>query len=307
MGHERAFLVTGAPFLRLEMPMWAPTAVRLLTEDQARAAYAAMPPHAHLVKDASGRLVKSKEQGGEEALPLYSVIGIASAENVDLQNDTIKQAGLNWERFLSRGYINDDHGKTAQHIIGYPTKVYPTTVRDKAGKKHAATAIEGYLFNTPRATKLAQLAKAMVGTERGMGFSVEGPPPIRSAHDRRIIERADVEHLALTPWPVNRLATAQVDMIKSCARLAKSMSAGHPGTPGALQPLMPESLDGLASLTFDYERLRADADGWQPEDEETRRRRLLTKSEASALILSRFPQASRQAIERIIALAGRGA
>ena len=205
-------------------------------------------------------------------------------------------------------------GANAGYSVGYPTKVYRTSVRAN-GKSVAATAVEGYLFDTPRAAELARLAIAMDGTNRQMGLSVEGPPPKRSTNDRRDILEAEVEHCAITPWPVNPHTTVNIEMVKGARRLAKSltasarlergMRAGGPGDsgPGVLRALMPES--GILTqplAVVDLEAMHNLADGWSPQETLMPPRRL-KKAQAVALVREHFPDASDEAVERIIALA----
>lgn len=265
--------------------MWLPCSVRELTSEEAEAARSCMAPHV---------LQKAKETGGK---PRFKLVGIASAQNPDLEGDTIVQDGLNWKNFLARGFINDDHRGGAANVLGYPTKVMKTTVKVD-GRTFPATAVEGYLFDVPHACALAQLAMAMEGTDRQMGLSVEGPPPTRSPQDRRRIERADVNHLALTPWPVNPAATAQISLVKSFARLAKGMVAGYPGDsgPGTMRPLMPESLGvGLPVLGLDFDALKSLSENWMP-DPGVR----LTKRQAERLIRAQRPDAAPLEVARIL-------
>lgn len=239
-----------APFLRswgLVLAQWIPAFVTELSEAESAAALASMPGRARSQMD---RL--SKAEGDDKPRRLkYRITGIASTEHRDRQGDIIRQSGLDFGPFLKNGYINDDHGKGADAIIGYPTSVKPITLRGESNKPVAATAIEGYLFDVPRAANLAKLARSMEGTERQMGFSVEGPAPKRNPSDPTEITDAVVTHVALTPWPVNPHALAYVE---GMAQLAKSfkraMTAGDgvatPGAevPGDVSPLVVQDLQG---------------------------------------------------------------
>lgn len=281
---------------------WAPVVVAELSDAEAAFALASMPT----------RVKKGAARDGRK--PKFKLTGIASTEHRDVQDDVIHQKGLKWNSFLRRGYFNEDHGRGARDVVGYPTKVYRTSVRAN-GKSVAATAVEGYLFDTPRAAELARLAIAMDGTNRQMGLSVEGPPPKRSTNDRRDILEAEVEHCAITPWPVNPHTTVNIEMVKGARRLAKSltasarlergMRAGGPGDsgPGVLRALMPES--GILTqplAVVDLEAMHNLADGWSPQETLMPPRRL-KKAQAVALVREHFPDASDEAVERIIALA----
>lgn len=277
-----------ALFAFWSLKMWMPCSVRELTGAEVALAKSSMSSHA---------LAKAAETG---SIPKYKLVGIASAENPDLEGDEIEQAGVDWKPFLKRGFINDDHGRGASAVIGYPTKVYKTRVKVD-GKSYAATGVEAVLFDLPKAAELARLAMAMDGTTRQMGLSVEGPPPVRAPNNRARITNATVNHLALTAWPVNPATTASVELVKSFARLAKSMAAGYPGDSGAgsMRPVMPESLGTgrLPRMDLDIDALRALSDGWAPTN--------LTIDEAAArrLIRAMKPTAAPYEVTRLLEMA----
>lgn len=283
-----------APSLRLGVGDvdWGPCSVVELTPAEKAAAWAGMRPDV---------LEKAR---AERVTPRFKVMGIASTEEQDIQGDTVRQDGLDFRPFLRRGYINDDHGKHATDVIGYPTRVFKTTIQSE-GRRINATGVEGYLFDTPRAAELAALAIAMEGTERQMGFSVEGPPPRRSPKDPHEIVGGTVEYLALTPWPVNPGARARVELVKSAARLCKSLQraarAGSPGDsgPGVMQAVMPESLGMTAAVVY-VDELRRLCEGWQPPNLPGP----LSKAAARAIVQRRFPVATPAAVARIVRLAG---
>jgi len=270
---------------------WFPVQVEAIDDAQADALALAMPSHV--------RAIGAELSKGDSPKPKWRVTGLASTEHKDRQGDTIRQDGLDWTQFLKHGFINDDHGKTANDIIGYPTKVRAVKVRD-GNRTIPATAIEGYLFDTPKAAQLAALAKSMHGTPRQMGFSVEGPAPKRSVTDPSEIVGAVVTHVAFTPWPVNPYATAVVELQKSVRLLCKAMTAGSgvavPGAsvPGAVAPVMPQDLQlYVVPTTFQIGDARPG--------------RRLTKSEAIATIRRHFPGATDAMVEQLLALAKEGA
>ena len=232
------------------MSRWIPAFVHELSDAESAAAFAAMPKHA---RDELERLAKAEpnaERADKAKRPRYRITGIASTEHRDKQGDVIRQQGLDWKPFLQSGYINDDHGKGANCVIGYPTAVRKMTLRGPKGEAIPATAIDGYLFDVERAAELAKLAKAMEGTERQMGFSVEGPPPQRASNDPNEIVGATITHVALTPWPVNPNALAVVTMANLAKSFAKAMTAGsgvaepNADVPGSTAPLIVQDLVG---------------------------------------------------------------
>lgn len=257
---------------------WMPFTTTEMTAAERAAVTAAMP----------GRVRKAAERDGKAPTARWRVEGIASTEHEDQQGDTIRQDGLDWSAFLKRGFINDDHGDGVDAILGYPEKVEPVTVRD-GNRTVKATRVVGYLFDLPKAAERVQLAKAMHDTPRQMGFSVEGPKPERDPRDPKVISKAQVHHLALTPWPVNQHATVSSVELAKANRLLKSFGAGAgdslqariravseriglrkamttgsgvatPGAavPGAAAPIVPESLEGAFTLgDFDLSGLDA--------------------------------------------------
>lgn len=280
-----------------ETLLWAPACVVELDDVGSRAALAG------ITAGGSDALRKAAAAAKAEVKPRFRFVGIGSTDGDDFDGDSIDQDGLDLRPFLRTGFVNDDHGKTAGAILGYPTRAWRTTVIDN-GKRLPATAIEGYLFDTPLARERAELAMAMDGTDRQMGLSLEGPPPTRSPANPKRIVRAVVTHVALTPWPVNDRAKVSV-LAKSltASALLKSASAGYPRSPGNMQPVMPESLDGHAvNASIDVERLRRMLEGWDPADT-LRKKQRLSKALASHLIRRRFPGASPTDVERIIRFA----
>lgn len=235
--------------------MWGPCSLRELTADEIRAALLGQ-----------GEMRKSAILNSAPGLaPKWKVVGIATTEHRDLQDDRIRQDGLDFSELIANGFINDDHldrKEGPRAIIGYPTKVWPVKVKGKNGVVAPGTAIEGYFFDTPRANELAALAKAMEGTPRQFGFSVQGPTPTRDIADRREIVQAKVEHLAFTPWPVNPEAVAVVELVKSLSAEARELLKSDTTT---LAPIMPESLGlPVVNVTIDPKALAKMMADWDP-------------------------------------------
>jgi len=245
---------------------WMPVATTELSASERAAVSAAMPD----------RVRKAVEREGKQPKARWRIEGIASTEHEDQQGDTILQDGVDWTGLIKRGFINDDHGEGVDAILGYPVAVKPTTVKD-GNKTVKATHVVGYLFDLPKAAERVRLAEAMQGTDRQMGFSVEGPKPERDPRNPKIIRKAQVHHLALTPWPVNPHAAVQGVSLAKANRLLKSFTEGErlrariraaaeraglrkamttgagiatPGAavPGSAAPLVPEALEGAFSL-----------------------------------------------------------
>jgi hypothetical protein len=160
-------------------------------------------------------LIKAEKQSDATA----KIKGVISTDAVDLQGEIIKQSGLDFEHFKTRGVFNYEHRPGAENVLGYPTKV--DTSNDQ-------TSIEGILLlDQPRAKEIYNLAKAMerAGKVRKIGFSVEGQIVDRDPKDPSIVTKAKVLNCAITVNPVNP---------QTAMSLVKSMLKGQIGyqTPG---------------------------------------------------------------------------
>ena len=147
--------------------------------------------------------------------------GLISTESRDQHKETLLQRGLDFTPFSKAGWYNDNHDKKTGGIIGYPevVKSYAAGERLPNGRlaKTAGTWAEWYLLNTPRATEVWDLGKALQETDRSLGFSVQGSVHRRAGADLKTVTKATVREVAITGCPVN--AEAQLEI------LAKSLEA----------------------------------------------------------------------------------
>lgn len=222
------------------------------------------------------------------------IAGVISTEHRDRQGEVVRQDGLQFDDFLRSGWFNDNHSQKTAGIVGYPLKVEPVMVGGVPG-----TRVEGYLLEGhPPADELWTLAQALQKTNRRLGFSVEGTIVQRQGPDGKTVARARVQNVAITNCPVNEVTGMDV-VAKSLAAvehggeaLRRAMMAGGAiAAPGASSPgdgfaLRTESLAGAPTVTA----------GRAPK---RRKRRVLSKAEACALIASRFPAAPADAVARI--------
>ncbi|RTL20068.1 MAG: hypothetical protein EKK55_18295 [Rhodocyclaceae bacterium] len=190
----------------LELPSYCRIAA--LDDDATSIATARLPEYVGAALRKSGR---------PRARVAYRIDGIASSAARDVQGDVIAPNALDWRPLLKSGFINDDHGSGPGDLIGYPDRIYSAEVVDEDGVRHPATGVSGYLIDLPRAHEFAQAEAAFRGV-RTLGFSVEGPPPVRDPIDRRRIVKATVCHLAATFWPANKTCTARVDALEKSLR-----------------------------------------------------------------------------------------
>jgi len=129
--------------------------------------------------------------------------GIASVEKEDLAGETVILKGMDLSYLLSRGYFNDNHGKTTDAKVGVPTEAQVTPY---------GLQVKGFLLDTPRAKGILELAESLnkAGSNRKLGFSVEGKTLKR---DGKIIKESWIKDIAITAEPFN--TDTYMDVIKS--------------------------------------------------------------------------------------------
>lgn len=169
--------------------------------------------------------------------------GIVSTDGLDRQQERVLADGLDFREFLSYGWFNDNHGQSSTDILGYPTSVKRVKKGDTLpnGEKSKVNGwwAEGHLLNTKKGRDVWDNIQALVGTPRGMGFSIEGK--VRNRKGDGIVASAAVRNVAITHVPVNAETYALA--------LAKALTAGsaiaNPGeSAGEGFAFRTESLDG---------------------------------------------------------------
>ena len=211
--------------------------------------------------------------------------GIVSTEAPDRQNETVLADALVFDDFLKAGWFNDNHSRETDGIVGYPeaTRKFKKgeTLPNGEKAKHAGHWAEGYMLSTDRANRLWDLGKALQGTGRRLGFSVEGKILARTGPKTIVkkgedgqpqwvgerIAKAIVRNIAVTSCPVNtdtglEILTKSLEAFKGTDPddletrvkvLEKMMAMGHPipghkfngpqSGEGAGQVLAPQSLE----------------------------------------------------------------
>lgn len=168
--------------------------------------------------------------------------GVFSTEHPDLQGEIVEQDGMDLGPVRARGWLNDNHNKTTGTELGIPTRFWRTTVPGPDGKLVKATAFEGFLLDTPAGRRIFENAKALRGTGRGYGFSIEGKTLARRPGAPHRIAKSVIREIAVTRCPVNPFT--QLDTLeKSLAAVmaepeapAQARRAGHRVTdPDALE------------------------------------------------------------------------
>ena len=234
------------------------------------------------------------------------IAGVISTEKLDKQGEVVIQKGLDFSPFLSHGWFNDNHKKGTDDVLGYPTSVSRFQKGEKLPDGTIATSngtwAEGYLVNSNRGRSIWDLGMglAKAGGDRRLGFSIEGNVTKRSGPDRKTIAKATVTNTAITNCPVG-MDTRLECLIKSLDAaeageeedegeddIDKALSAtGGPAAAPGQNPSTqgPTTGEGAGRILA----------GQSLEDEE---RDVVTKSEAIATIMHRFPGTDASTAER---------
>ena len=175
--------------------------------------------------------------------------GIVSTDDLDRQQETVVQDGLDFTPFLTHGWFNDNHGQKTVDVLGYPTQARRVRKGEHLPNGEVSQTngwwTEGYLLNTDEGRRVFELCGALSESrgDRRLGFSIEGKVLQRDKQDKSKIVAAEVRNVAVTHCQVNT-ATEMV-------ALAKALSAGAAvGAPDVAGPgqgfaLRTEALDGV--------------------------------------------------------------
>jgi hypothetical protein len=137
----------------------------------------------------------------------WKISGLASTQKVDLQGETIIQKGIDLTPIdKKKGVINFDHQRGPENTIG---------LLDGYTRTEKGLFIEGRLFkNHTKAKAVYEIMSSLGENDRGrVGLSVEGKILKRSLTNPAIIERCQINAVAVTLSPVNSETFA--DLVKS--------------------------------------------------------------------------------------------
>ncbi|AII28097.1 head maturation protease [Bacillus phage Bobb] len=124
--------------------------------------------------------------------------GYATTPDLDLQDDIVDPKGLSINYFIEQGYLNYEHERGKDFIIGVPTE---NCYVDDVG-----LFIEGKLYKgNPYAVEMWNHAQEVKksGIHRPLGFSIEGFVKKRDPQDKRIIRECMITNVAVTTNPAN--------------------------------------------------------------------------------------------------------
>ena len=144
--------------------------------------------------------------------------GIASTSDIDDQNETVIQEGLDISHLKSKlGLFNYDHQKGPENVLG------EITVADKTKK---GLFVEGYLFkHQPKAQAVTNILQSLdESSKHRLKMSIEGKVVKRKGN--KILE-AKVNNVALTLNPIN--TNTYVEFAKSFVD-SKDLSAEEKST-----------------------------------------------------------------------------
>lgn len=216
---------------------------------------------------------KADLQGNKKRL----IRGICSTDDMDSQQETILQEGLDFAPFLQKGWFNDNHAKETGGAVGIPLTAQIQSL--PGGRK--GWHVEGELLSNRRANEIWDLAQSLERSETGrkLGFSVEGSILERDPQNPKKIRKAIVREVAVTRCPVNYHT--------GLSTLVKSLSAGTGHAPvdtpitgeGAAAVLAPESLEGGCKK---------------------KKKKKLTKSEAVHLLMELDSRVTEEMAEKIV-------
>lgn len=166
--------------------------------------------------DIESSVKKSAEETSEGN---WYVRGYASTPDLDYQGEIVKPMGIDIHSyFLKSGYINYDHQKSPDDIIGEPTA---NCYVDSNG-----LFVEAMLYkNSPKARSIWTLANTLKesNSSRRIGFSIEGKITKRDMSQKNIIDEVMITNVAITTHPANPNATWEA--------LVKSFTTGHDVNP----------------------------------------------------------------------------
>jgi len=142
------------------------------------------------------KLVKGKDK--EE----WRIGGVASTEHKDFQGEIVKIDGLDISTLSKNGFFNEDHKKGFKNVLGKIDFVEKRK-NDDVGKH---LYVEGKLFQSQPSSKAAwnilnELGKSDSGKK--MQLSVEGKIIKRTGKDKKVVQKAKIENIALTLNPIN--------------------------------------------------------------------------------------------------------
>ena len=134
--------------------------------------------------------------------------GIASTEDLDLQNEIVSLRGVDFNYFLRYGYFNNDHKPGFENKVGEPTECRVTP---------KGLYVKGFLFKNKKiAEDIWEMALSLESSQssRKLGFSIQGK--VLRRQGKRLLS-CWVQEVAITAAPIN--TNTYLDIVKSLMAL----------------------------------------------------------------------------------------
>lgn len=140
-------------------------------------------------------------KGSEGDVGEMRVKGVCSTVAQDTDGETLLPSGFDFQPLIEKGFLNWNHqsNKNPSAIIGRPTKA-------EIVENGNAFYIEGVLYKgSQEARSVFQLAQVLENEDptRRLGFSIEGQALERDPINEKIIRKARITGVAITPCPKN--------------------------------------------------------------------------------------------------------
>lgn len=267
--------------------------------------------------------------------------GVVTTDAEDRHGEQVDQSGLDWQDWLGAGWYNDNHSRETDGIVGYPEKVerYRKGQELPNGEKAPSDChwAEGYMLNTDRANRIWNLGKALQGTGRKLGYSVEGViksrtgprtilkkgPDGREQWVGKRVAKALVRNVAITNCPVNTQAGMEIlqrslraaeqcdpDDIEARITVIEKALAMGPAPPGGTTPAGEATGEGAGQIitgqSLEHGKPRKMLGGknrkCDDDDEKEKSCKSLTNAEACSWVQARCPQMTSAQAERFVIL-----
>lgn len=141
------------------------------------------------------KISKSIDENGVEDMFLE---GVASDPSKDIEGDNLNPKGFDTDYFMKNGLVKWEHDKTPSSFIGQPENIKVT--RDNEFYIKAKLWKESQLARDTY--ELAEVLEKS-GTDRRMGWSIEGNALETDPKNKKKITKAAITNVVLTMNPVN--------------------------------------------------------------------------------------------------------
>jgi len=170
-----------------------------------------------------------KAEGDPPEAEVMCMRGWASTPYKDADDERVVQEGLDCSGLLKSGWINWNHDQSK--IIGIPSIA---EIRDRPGMGKGLYTEFNLIKGVPQAHEVWQLSKALRGTNRRLGLSLEGKRLEVDKHG--VIRKARVLNIAVCPNPKNSDATVEA--------LVKAIVSSEQGADARFAPkdVLPEAM-----------------------------------------------------------------